>query len=231
MSPLRSVTTRRLIALGALVGLSALVVTMVAVRISATGSLDYFNLVWNLVLAWIPLGLALILYDGARRGVAGHWLLSLGALWLLFFPNAPYLMTDLKYLREVGGAPFWFDAVLAVSAAVAGLALGFLSLYLVHAVVQRRFGAVWAWVGVWAILLVSSVGVFLGRYQRFNSWDVFTDPGPILSDLAKGLSDPLNYPKVLAVTIVFSGFLVGGYAIFYALARFSRLLDDEPQSI
>src|SRR5215212_7143970 len=115
MSPLRSVTTRRLIALGALVGLSALVVTMVAVRISATGSLDYFNLVWNLVLAWIPLGLALILYDGARRGVAGHWLLSLGALWLLFFPNAPYLMTDLKYLSEVGGAPFWFDAVLAVS--------------------------------------------------------------------------------------------------------------------
>ncbi|HKH30660.1 MAG TPA: DUF1361 domain-containing protein [Gaiellaceae bacterium] len=231
MSPLRSVTTRRLIALGTLVGLSTLVVVMVAVRISATGSLDYLNLVWNLVLAWIPLGLALIVYDGARRGVAGHWLLSLGALWLLFFPNAPYLMTDLKYLRDVGGAPFWFDAVLAGSAAVTGLALGFLSLYLVHAVVQRRFGAVWAWVGVWAILLVGSVGVFLGRYQRFNSWDVFTDPAPIFGDLAKGLSDPLNYPKVLAVTTVFSGFLVGGYAIFYALARVSRLLDDEPQSI
>jgi uncharacterized membrane protein len=231
MSSRRSVTTRRLIALGTLVGLSALVVVMVAVRISATGSLNYFNLVWNLVLAWIPLGLALILYDGARRGVAGRWLLSIGALWLLFLPNAPYLTTDLKYVRELGGAPVWYDAVMTGAAAFTGLALGFLSLFLVHAVAQRRFGAMWAWVSVWAILLVSSVGVFLGRFQRFNSWDVFTDPGAIVSDLAKGASDPLNYPKVIAVTIVFSAFLLGGYAVFYALARVSRLLDDEPQSV
>jgi len=228
---LGSLTARRLITLGALAGLSLLVLVMVAVRVSETGSLDYVNLVWNLFLAWIPLGFALILYDGARRGVRGLWLLALGALWLLFFPNAPYLMTDLKYLREVDGAPFWFDAVLACSAAAAGLALGFLSLFLVHAVARRRFGAIWAWVGVWAILLLSSVGVFLGRFQRFNSWDVFTDPKPIFADLTKGLSDPLNYPKVLAVTIVFSGFLVGGYAVFYALARVSRLLDDEPHSV
>jgi uncharacterized membrane protein len=228
---LRSLTARRLITLGALAGLSLLVLVMVAVRVSETGSLDYVNLVWNLFLAWIPLAFALILYDAASRGVRGVWLLALGGLWLLFFPNAPYLMTDLKYLREVDGAPFWFDAVLACSAAAAGLALGFLSLFLVHAVAQRRFGAIWAWVGVWAMLLLSSVGVFLGRFQRFNSWDVFTDPKPIFGDLAKGLSDPLNYPKVLAVTIVFSGFLVGGYAVFYALARLSRLLDDEPRSV
>jgi uncharacterized membrane protein len=228
---LRSLTARRLITLGALAGLSLLVLVMVAVRVSETGSLDYVNLVWNLFLAWIPLGFALILYDGARRGVRGPWLLALGGLWLLFFPNAPYLMTDLKYLREVDGAPFWFDAVLACSAAATGLALGFLSLFLVHAVAQRRFGAIWAWVGVWAMLLLSSVGVFLGRFQRFNSWDIFTDPKPIFADLAKGLSDPLNYPKVLAVTVVFSGFLVGGYAVFYTLARLSRLLDDEPHSV
>jgi uncharacterized membrane protein len=228
---LRSLTARRLLALGFLVGLSALVVLMVAVRVGETGSLDYANLPWNLFLAWIPLGFALLLYDGARRGTRGLWLLAIGGLWLLFFPNAPYLMTDLKYLWELDGAPFWYDAVMAGSAALAGLALGFLSLFLVHAVVQRRFGAVWAWVGVWALLLLSSVGVFLGRFQRFNSWDVFTDPGPIAADLAKGLSDPLNYPKVLAVTIVFSGFLVGSYAVFYALARLSRLLEDDPQSV
>jgi uncharacterized membrane protein len=227
---LSSLTVRRLITLGALVGLSLLVVVMVAVRVAETGSLAYANLVWNLFLAWIPLGFALIVYDGARRGVRGLWLLALGGMWLLFFPNAPYLMTDLKYLREFDGAPFWYDALMAGSAAVAGLALGFLSLFLIHSVAQRRFGAVWAWVGVWAMLLLSSVGVFLGRFQRFNSWDVFTDPKPILADLAKGLSDPLNYPKVLALTIVFSGFLVGSYAVFYALARFSRLLGDESQS-
>jgi uncharacterized membrane protein len=227
---LRSLTVRRLLVLGALVGLSMLVLLMVTVRVGETGSLAYANLVWNLFLAWIPLGFALVLYDGARRGIGGRWLLAVGGMWLLFFPNAPYLMTDLKYLRELGGAPFWYDAIMAGSAALAGLALGFLSLFLVHAVMERRFGRVGAWLGVWALLLVSSVGVFLGRFQRFNSWDVFTDPGPIVADLTKGLSDPLSYPRVLAVTVVFSAFLVGGYAVFYALARFSRLLDDEPQS-
>ena len=231
MALLRSLTVRRLLALGFLVGLSLLVLLMVTVRVGETGSLAYANLVWNLFLAWIPLGLALVLYRMSARGIGGLWLLVVGGLWLLFFPNAPYLMTDLKYLRELGGAPFWYDAIMAGSAALAGLALGFLSLFLVHAVVERRFGRIWAWLGVWALLLVSSVGVFLGRFQRFNSWDVFTDPGPIVADLAKGLSDPLNYPRVLAVTVVFSAFLVGSYAVFYALARFSRLLDDEPQSV
>lgn len=231
MANLRSLTVRRLLALGSLVGLSLLVLLMVTVRVAETGSLAYANLVWNLFLAWIPLGFALVLYDGARRGVGGLWLLVVGGMWLLFFPNAPYLMTDLKYLRELGGAPVWYDAVMAGSAALTGLALGFLSLFLVHAVVERRFGRIWAWLGVWALLLVGSVGVVLGRFQRFNSWDVFTDPGPIVADVAKGLSDPLNYPRVLAVTVVFSAFLVGSYAVFYALARFSRLLDDEPQSV
>ena len=231
MALLRSLTVRRLLVLGSLVGLSMLVLLMVIVRVGETGSLAYANLVWNLFLAWIPLGFALVLYDGARRGIGGVWLLAVGGMWLLFFPNAPYLTTDLKYLRELRGAPFWYDAIMAGSAALTGLALGFLSLFLVHSVVERRVGRIWAWLGVWALLLVSSVGVFLGRFQRFNSWDVFTDPGPIVADLRRGLSDPLNYPRVLAVTVVFSAFLVGGYAVFYALARFSRLLDDEPQSV
>jgi uncharacterized membrane protein len=230
MPALRSLGDRRVATLAALAGLSLLVVAMVAVRMSYTGSSAYANLVWNLFLAWIPLGLALVVYAGARRGMRGLWLLAFGGLWLLFFPNAPYLMTDLKYLRELGGAPFWFDAVMASSAALAGLALGFISLFLIHSVARRYLGELWAWVGVWALLALSSVGVFLGRYQRFNSWDVFTDPKPILGDLAKGLSNPLDYPKVFAVTVVFSGFLVGTYLVFYTLARWTAPSRDESRS-
>jgi uncharacterized membrane protein len=211
--------SRRRVVLAALAAVSLLVVAMVAVRVAFTDSHAYLNLPWNLVLAWVPLGLALVVYDGARRGMRGLWLLSLCGLWLLFFPNAPYLMTDLKYLRVIGGVPLWYDVLLTSAAAAAGLALGFLSLFLIHSVARRRLGAVWAWIGVWAVLALSSVGVFLGRFQRFNSWDVFTDPKPILSDVAKGLSNPLNYPEVFAVTVVFSGFLVGTYLVFYAFAR------------
>jgi uncharacterized membrane protein len=221
---------RRLATVAVLGALSALVVTMVAVRVAATRTDAYLNLPWNLLLAWVPFCVALVVYDQARRGAGALPLLGLAGLWLLFFPNAPYLVTDFKYLRMIDNAPRWFDIVLLSAAALTGLALGFLSLFLIHSVAERRLGAVWAWLGVWALLLVSSVGVFLGRFLRFNSWDVFTDPKPIFSALAKGLSDPFDYPEVLAVTIVFSGFLVGSYAVFYALARFSRLLGDESQS-
>ena len=210
--------------------LTALVFGMVAVRVAATQTDEYLNLPWNLFLAWIPFAVALLVYDRARRGGGALALFGLAGLWLLFFPNAPYLVTDLKYLRVIHNAPIWFDVVLVGAAAVCGLALGFLSLYLIHAVAERRFGATRAWVGVLAMLLLSSVGVFLGRFQRFNSWDVFTDPKPILDDLAKGLADPLGYPEVLAITVVFGGFLVASYAVFYALARFGRLLGDESQS-
>jgi uncharacterized membrane protein len=221
---------RRLATLAVLGALTALVLAMVAVRVVYTQTDEYLNLPWNLFLAWIPFAVALLVYDRALRGAGALPLFGLAGLWLLFFPNAPYLVTDLKYLRVIDNAPVWFDVVLLAAAALCGLALGFLSLYLIHAVAERRFGAAWAWVGVLTMLLLSSVGVFLGRFQRFNSWDVFTDPKPILEDLAKGLADPLNYPEVLAVTIVFSGFLVISYAVFYALARFSRLLGDESQS-
>jgi uncharacterized membrane protein len=230
VSALRSPSARRLAILVVLAALSALVVVMVGVRESHTGSGNYVNLVWNLFLAWIPLAFALAVYDGARRGMRGIWLLMLGGLWLLFLPNAPYLMTDLKYLRELGGAPLWFDALMAGAAAFTGVALGSISLVLVHSVARRYFGAVWAWIGVWAVLGLTSVGVFLGRVQRFNSWDVFTDPEPIFADLAKGLSNPLDYPKIVAATVLFSGFLLGTYVVFYALARASGALDDEPRS-
>lgn len=229
MLALRSPSARRLAILAVLAALSAVVLAMVAVRVSYTGTDAYANLVWNLFLAWVPLALGLAVYDGARRGMRGAWLLALGGLWLLFLPNAPYLMTDLKYLRLIDGAPFWFDAVMASTAAFTGVALGSISLVLVHSAARRYFSALRVWIGVWAVLGLSSVGVFLGRVQRFNSWDIFTDPQPILADLAKGLSNPLDYPKLVAATVIFSGFLLGTYVVFYALARASGALDDEPR--
>jgi uncharacterized membrane protein len=230
MPALRSLSSRRLAVFVLLAGLSLLVVAMVAIRVSYTGDAAYANLVWNLFLAWLPLGLALVVYDGARRRLRGLWLATFAGLWLLFFPNAPYLMTDMKYLRELHGAPIWYDVALTASAAFAGLALGFISLFLIQSVARGYVGAVWAWIGVWAVLALSSVGVFLGRFQRFNSWDVFTDPKPILGDVAKGLTDPLDYPKVVAVTVVFTGFLVVTYFGFYAVARLTASTGDESHS-
>jgi uncharacterized membrane protein len=163
---------RRLAILGSLAGLSALVVAMVAVRVSYSGNSYYEALVWNLLLAWIPFALAVYIYDGCRRGVRGPLLWAAGVLWLVFFPNAPYIVTDFKWLRESIGAPIWYDVVLVASAAWCGLMLGFISLYLMQAVVRRSIGTVKAWLFVLGVLAVSSFGIYLGRFHRVPRHDL-----------------------------------------------------------
>ena len=212
-------SNRRLAALVALAALTAFVVAAVCVRVLYTGTPGYLNLVWNLVLAWVPFVVALVVYDGYRRRAGALALLAGGAIWLLFLPNAPYLVTDLGLLRHVEGAPVWFDVVLVSSAAWTGLLLGFLSLYLVHSVVRRIVGALTAWAFAVTVLTLSSFGIYLGHFQRWNSWDVFTRPRLLLREVAERAQDPLTNGRAVAVTVMFTVFLTLTYAAFYSVAR------------
>ena len=215
---------RRVRTLASLAGLSGLVVAMVVVRVAYTGNSQYVSLLWNLFLAWIPFALAVRVYDGYRRRVGGPWLWTGGIVWLIFFPNAPYIVTDLKYvpdftyLRYWTGALTWYDIVLISAAAGCGLLLGFISLYLMQSVVRRALGTVNAWLFALAVLALSSFGVYLGRFQRWNSWDVFTRPGVLAADLWSGLVDPLDHPRTIALTVFFTFFLGATYLVFYSLA-------------
>jgi uncharacterized membrane protein len=210
---------RRLAILASLAGLSGLVVAMVAVRVVYSGNGDNAELVWNLFLAWIPFGLALQVYEGYRRGAARAYLLFGGVLWLLFFPNAPYIVTDFKWLKVSTGAPVWYDVVLISAGAWAGLLLGFISLYLMQAVVRRALGAINAWLFVLVALVLSSFGIYLGRFQRSNSWDVFIRPRTFAGDVWTRLADPAEYARVVAVTVLFTAFLAATYLVFYSFAR------------
>jgi len=221
-----SFSDRRLAVLGALGVLSGLVVGLVAFRVAYTRSVDNAGLVWNLFLAWIPLALALLLYDRHVRRAGLASLGGLGLLWLLFFPNAPYIVTDFKHLAGSTGEKFWYDGVLIATAATTGLLLGFVSLYLLQAIVRRGVGARYAWVFVFFVLGLGSFGVYLGGVLRWNSWDVFVRPGPLTADLAHGLVDPVAHPRPIGITFLFTSFLVAGYLLFYSLARATSLLRD-----
>jgi uncharacterized membrane protein len=210
---------RRLAIFGSLAGLSAFVIAMVAVRVSYSGNSFYESLVWNLLLAWIPFGFAIYVYDGQRRGVGRLKLWAAGTIWLVFFPNAPYIVTDLKWLRTWTGAPIWYDVVLVATAAWCGLLLGFISLYLMQSVVQRALGSVRAWLFVLATLAVSSYGIYLGRFQRWNSWDVFTRPSLLAHKVWPHFSHPDQHPKTVAVTALFTAFLAMTYLVFYSFAQ------------
>jgi uncharacterized membrane protein len=221
-----SFSDRRLAVFGALVGLSGLVACLVAFRVAYSHSFEDVPYLWNLFLAWIPFGLALLIYDRHRHGARLVQLFAFGLLWLLFFPNAPYIVTDFRYLGDVTGKTFWFEGLLIGTAACTGLLLGFISLYLIQAIVRRIAGARYAWLFVFVSLALSSVGVYLGRVLRWNSWDVFVRPGSLLAELARVLVDPFAHPRPIAITILFTSFLLASYAIFYSLARTSSLLAE-----
>jgi uncharacterized membrane protein len=223
----RPASRRRGLLVTVLLVASAALVVGVAIRVLATHTFDSTNLVWNLFLAWIPFVLALLLYDGARRGVSAGALLALGAGWLLFLPNAPYIVTDAKWLGEYVGGSVWYDAALIGTAAAIGLVLGFVSLYLVQVVVARRFGQVAGWALAWAALVLSGVGVYLGRFERWNSWEVVTEPTTIVGRLLAAAFDPFAHGRPLALSAAFAITWCVGYALFYSTFRAQlRGLDD-----
>jgi uncharacterized membrane protein len=222
----RSFSDRRIAIVASLAALSMFVIAMIAFQIAYAGNPDNLAIAWNLFLAWIPFALALIIYDRGRPAASRPALVAAAVLWLLFLPNAPYIVTDLKYISGFGSVSALYDVVLLASAALAGLLLGLTSLFLIHAVAQRLIGAFSAWALVVGALGLSSFGIYLGRVQRWNSWDVFVRPGSLFSEIAGGLLHPLSHPRPIAVTIVFTSFLVASYVVFYSFARRSSLVNE-----
>jgi uncharacterized membrane protein len=199
----------------ALVAASALCVATVEYRSHHTGDTFYRFLVWNLVLAWVPFGLALGAYMSARRGNGGAAAV-LGVLWLLFFPNAPYLLSDFIHLHESPVTPLWYDALMLAAFAWTGLLLGFASLYLMQMIWRYAAGTLLSWLGVVAALALASLGVYLGRFLRFNSWDALVRPRMIAHVIRTELENPWQHPHLLGSFVVLTASLTIGYLIVYS---------------
>jgi uncharacterized membrane protein len=217
---------RRTLTILALVAASALCVAALELRIHLTGDGYYRFLVWNLILAWVPFALALAAYDRARRRIDAG-VAAFGVLWLLFFPNAPYLLTDFIHLRRDAAAPVWYDALMLSAFAWTALLLGFASLYLIQSIARRVVGFAWSWVGVAGALALASFGIYLGRFVRFNSWDVLVRPGRVADVIVNQVGDPFAHPRMVGVLVVLTGFLLVGYAVVYAFAGLRLELERE----
>jgi len=209
--------SERLVVLAGLGVASALCLGLELVREHRYGAFDFRFLIWNLILAWIPLLLALFVYDRYRRGGRLLVLAPALVLWLLFLPNAPYIVTDFVHLSADTPAPLWLDGVELSAFAWTGMLLGFVSLYLVHAVARRRFGAGPSWAGVLCVLALVGVGVYLGRVKRWNSWDLLTQPGARLAQLHAHLDDPASLTRAVGVSLAVTCLLAAAYLVFYVL--------------
>ena len=192
---------------------SALGVALVAARTVLTWHGQHLYLVWNLFLAWIPLLLALRLEVMQQRGQSRDWRFWATAFaWLMFFPNAPYIFTDLTHLKLMTKAGWWTDLIVILLFAVTGLVLAFLSLHRMQGLVARRRGWLAGWAFVLAVAFVSGFGVYLGRFERWNSWDVVANPWGLLADSLHWV-----HRSSAKFTLLFGLFLTTAYALLYSL--------------
>lgn len=206
--------------LASLAFLSVVCVMLLIFRIAFTESLRYTFLFWNLILAIVP---ALIAWWLARRVRTHGWLkwqqIGLTALWVSFLPNSFYLITDLIHLRPNYEADILFDITLLTGFIMAGLAFGYGSIYLMHIEILKRLRERWAY-GIVALLFVAvSFAVFLGRYMRWNTWDIVLRPAGLLFDISDRVINVDAHLQSYQITLVMSLLLFSGYSVMFETAR------------
>jgi uncharacterized membrane protein len=172
---------------------------LLVTRVAYTGSITFAFLLWNLFLAILPL------YFSYRCGIAATKRSTIGfaLLWLLFFPNAMYITTDLFHLHEHSDSPLWFDLLLLLSFALNGVVLGFISLTTIEKLMcgyvrQRYIGLL-----IFALLFLCGYGIYLGRYERWNSWDIITAPFALCADVVQHIIHPFRHIEVWLLSTLF----------------------------
>ena len=207
----------------AVVASAASAVGLLALRIERTDSWQWSFLLINLALSWIPLAFAALVYLPARLGAPRWALIPSSAAWLAFIPNAPYMWTDLVHLAGHPRPLFVTDLLLISSFAAAGLLAGYASLYLVHAAIERSFGSLAGWLVITCVLPLVSLGVYIGRVLRWNSWDSLARLDDFLRLAKMRVSDPFGNPMLLAACVLMTVCLAVGYGIVFALTRLALI--------
>ena len=203
---------------------TALCVGMIFFRIYKTGSLMYGFYIWNLFLAWVPLLASIILGYPAEKKRKWFAELFFFSVWIGFFPNAPYLITDIGHLAQRPEMPFWFDVLLVVVAAWNGLMLGFISLYEIQKFLSARISSIFSKLIIPVMLSICSFGIYLGRFERWNTWDILFQPIDFIQNIHTILFHPLRNFKIFELVFLLSVFLLSCY---YVLISFMRLESKE----
>lgn len=195
---LSGVEKRYLQALGLLSGLCLGLFTF---RLLATGVSRYWFVPENLLLAWLALFFGWILVQQLERKSWRNWrALVLTGLWLLFLPNAWYVMTDFIHVFDTGEISYLYDIAMITVLTLAGFLMGFSSLFMVHRQLLKRIDIFSSVVIIEIVILLVSFAIYLGRDLRWNTWDIFTNPSGMILNITDRLINPFGYPRALNVT-------------------------------
>ena len=187
-----------------------------------TDTTVFLFLNWNLFLALIPWALTslVILKPQMQQSKISFFVLLIA--WLLFFPNAPYILTDLFHLSLASSMPMWFDLVLILSFAWTGLLFGFLSLWDIERIMLVSIKRIYVLMISIGLLFIGSFGIYIGRFLRWNSWDIITKPFNLIFDVGDQIMNPFEHPRAWGMTIFMGLFL----NILYLSFRLIRKRDE-----
>ena len=184
---------------------------LIAVRMMVTHSWTYAFYYWNLILALIPL----LASTRLRASESIFSLRNLGSLgvWFLFLPNAPYIITDMIHFEARPPVPVYLDEVIVYASAWNGVLLAYASVLNVERWLLLRYASRPVNVLLLSVFLLCGLGIYLGRFSRWNSWDVFFHPVALFRDVSKRVIFPFRYKQTWVVSFLFGGVLAAGYRV------------------
>ncbi|MBN1498824.1 MAG: DUF1361 domain-containing protein [Spirochaetes bacterium] len=174
-------------------------------RVIFTGKSFFLFMFWNLFLAFLPWFIASLLY--VKQIFSRTLFFILVITWLAFFPNAPYILTDIIHLGKEHSAPVWYDLILLLSYGFAGMLYGFVSLKMIEEMTAVVLKIRFAWLFSIVLIYISCFGIYLGRFLRWNSWDLLTNLDNVLKDVIVRIVNPFQHPTAWVFTFLFGTLL------------------------
>jgi uncharacterized membrane protein len=199
-------------------------VTFNLLRIMIWDKYSFVYILWNLFLAFVPVLISFTMLKFHEKKSLKTIIFIPGfLLWLLFIPNAPYLVTDLIHLGESRTIPVLFDVILLFSSAYLGMIFFFYSLSHIEKIVKKFISKRWTIALTIALLLLISFGIYIGRFLRFNSWDIFINHYSLFKNIWKVFTEnSVKHWNVYWFTSMFSFFLFFSYKSWKGVARNSE---------
>ncbi|WP_204346420.1 DUF1361 domain-containing protein [Psychroserpens algicola] len=193
----------------------ALSIILLMIRMKIHQSFYLLFLVWNLFLAIIPYAITTSLTSTSKLNKLTLFISF--AVWLLFLPNAPYIVTDLLHLTRTNQHFLWLDILVIMSFAFNGLILFFLSLSDMEHLLKQYLNPKLISPMMLSIFGLTALGIYLGRFLRYNSWEILHNPLHIFSDIYDIIFQP--HIEAWVFTVTFASFLAITYWLLKAFSN------------
>ena len=187
-------------------------IILLMVRMKLNKSYFFLFLIWNVFLAIIPY--TITMYLNTKPNISKIKLAFWSLVWLAFLPNAPYIVTDLIHIKIGNHSLLWLDVLVVLSFALSGLLLFFISIMDMQKLLKSKLEKLPVEVVSIVIIFLCGFGVYLGRFLRYNSWEIISQPHLLFKDIITIIFSPFQHFEAWLFTLGFGAFLVVGYFMF-----------------